>query len=309
MNECARRIYISEMCRRDSSNIMDKDISYLDRGTVYHKLLQELYTGEKSEFDENQEEFLDEVLPVFEDYRQNYILDNDEFKVISSEKVYDVEYEVGDYKVILYFTPDLYGQYNSGEYFVMDHKTSQSTSNSYLRHQWRTRFQILSYAYLLSRLELPVNVGIANVIQLISPEKPKVLKNGKLSRAISASVTYATYLEAIEELGQDPRDYRDILTKLENKVDKRFERYRYYINENNLQATGDQLGLLVEQYVNLQKVSVDPPNPMKVLGANNMACLTCQYKDYCETALMHGHSQEVFDYATQTREEFRPQTP
>lgn len=99
-----------------------------------------------------------------------------------------------------------------GKYWILEHKTAKTLKADHtLRDQ-----QINVYVLAARKLDLPVEGVIYNIVRKAVPEKPKVLKNGKLSKSLSQNITYDSYMAAIQELGQDPEYYQDVLDQLKN---------------------------------------------------------------------------------------------
>jgi hypothetical protein len=104
----------------------------------------------------------------------------------------------------------------------MDHKTTSSLD--IYENNARMDRQLSRYWWALKRLGYDVGGFIYNIILKDYPVKPKVLKKGDLSTAKNQNTTYALYMEAIEELGQQPEQYMDFLEYLENYPREYFRR-------------------------------------------------------------------------------------
>jgi CRISPR/Cas system-associated exonuclease Cas4 (RecB family) len=72
------------------------------------------------------------------------------------------------------------------------------------------------YASLNNLLLEDINIGYVNIPKA-EVKKPRVLKNGALSKDKAQNTTYKLYLEAIEENGLNVADYEDILSEITDK--------------------------------------------------------------------------------------------
>jgi CRISPR/Cas system-associated exonuclease Cas4 (RecB family) len=73
-----------------------------------------------------------------------------------------------------------------------------------------------AYASLNNLTLDDINIGYINIPKA-EMKKPRVLKNGTLSKDKAQNTTYALYLEAIEENGLNVADYEDILSEITDK--------------------------------------------------------------------------------------------
>ena len=73
-----------------------------------------------------------------------------------------------------------------------------------------------AYASLNNLALEDINIGYINIPKA-EMKKPRVLKNGSLSKDKAQNTTYALYLEAIEENGLNVADYEDILSEITDK--------------------------------------------------------------------------------------------
>ena len=73
-----------------------------------------------------------------------------------------------------------------------------------------------AYASLNNLALEDIDIGYINIPKA-EMKKPRVLKNGALSKDKAQNTTYALYLEAIEENGLNVADYEDILSEITDK--------------------------------------------------------------------------------------------
>ncbi|PWA11100.1 hypothetical protein DCC39_10400 [Pueribacillus theae] len=151
---------------------------------------------------------------VIKHYHQ-WARENDNFLILGVEVPFELV--IGKTKFIGYFDAIIE---ISGKYWIMEHKTANQTKTE---HTIRDK-QISVYVWAARELGIPVEGVIYNTIKKAVPEKPKVLKSGKLSQALNQNVTFNSYMEAIKELGHDPSGYQEILSKLEEKENTFFSR-------------------------------------------------------------------------------------
>lgn len=99
--------------------------------------------------------------------------------------------------------------------WVIDHKSHKT------RPSWNgleNDDQLTAYCYLFWRSTGIIPRGVIyNALLKRLPEEPRRLKDGSLSRDKSQAVTYDTYLQQIEAIGDDPKKYTDMLTYLAQK--------------------------------------------------------------------------------------------
>lgn len=132
---------------------------------------------------------------------------NDDFRVIGTEVACEIKVANSTYQLRFDAIVEV-----AGDLWILEHKTAtQLKAEHTLRDQ-----QISSYVLAARKLDVPVKGVIYNIIRKAVPEKPRVLKNGKLSKSLSQNITYDSYMEAIRELGQDPEYYQDVLEQLKN---------------------------------------------------------------------------------------------
>lgn len=74
----------------------------------------------------------------------------------------------------------------------------------------------VAYATLNNLTLEDIDIGYINIPKC-EFKKPRVLKNGGLSKDKAQNTTYLLYVEAIEENGLDTHDYEDILAELSDK--------------------------------------------------------------------------------------------
>lgn len=100
-------------------------------------------------------------------------------------------------------------------------------------------------------------------------DKPRLLKNGQLSKDKSQNTTYNKYIEAIEENGLNREDYEDILSELSGRT-----LLKTVKSDINLQT----LKLIME---NIDNVIKDMQKGY-VLEKCSYMCTRCDFVEYCK---------------------------
>ena len=92
------------------------------------------------------------------------------------------------------------------------------------------RPQFVAYSWAVGQLmgtNIPAAYVLYDGISRKLPKEPATLKNGSLSKAWSDSLSYESYLKAIDNNNLNVEDYSDILQRLQNRDDDPF--YARYI--------------------------------------------------------------------------------
>ena len=114
-----------------------------------------------------------------------------------------------------------------------------------------------------------IDIGYLNIPKT-ELSKPKILKNGSLSKDKTQNTTKELYLQTIKELNLNENDYIDILKDLESKE---------YIT---LIKTSVDESSIPKIFNNLHK-TIDSINAGFVLECMSQhICKTCEYKDVCK---------------------------
>ena len=113
-----------------------------------------------------------------------------------------------------------------------------------------------------------IDIGYINIPKC-EMTKPRVLKNGTLSKDKSQNTTYNMYVESINELGLNISDYEDILSELTNKT---------MINVAISQMNRDMMMRIAE---NVDHVIRDMEKGY-VLEKCAFQCKYCDFLQYCK---------------------------
>jgi rubrerythrin len=152
---------------------------------------------------------------------------------------------------------------------VVDHKTtSQFGDVAHLEIDT----QVSSYAWALRELGIDVYGLMHNQLLKAFPQPPKINQNGKISVDKRQNTTYELYMATIEELGQDPSMYSDMLEHLQQHPKQFVHRIDLHRNAKQLDKQGQMI------YDEALDMLNDPniyPNP------NYFNCMGCSFKDPC----------------------------
>ncbi len=163
-----------------------------------------------------------------------------------------------------------------GRRWIMDHKTHKNFPDE---GQRMADVQLVLYVWAWNRWnpEKKVTGIIWDYIRTKTPTVPHLLKNGELSQA-KIDTDYATYMKAIKEHDLDPKDYREILTKLENQTSPFFQRIHL---PNPSQALIDSVvGDAQDTATMIVKLG-------KVLKTRNLSrdCGWCEFNALCQAEI------------------------
>ena len=187
------------------------DNIHLQFGSMGHEVLETRIIPDESLYPELKEAFgisswnnyfttifneLDETFKDFEILHKEYRVETDDIK-----GVIDVVWK----------------NKTTGKILITDYKFSNKDKGQvdiWLDEQ----MYIYAAAYAsLNNLTLDdINIGYVNIPKA-EMKKPRVLKNGSLSKDKAQNTTYALYLEAIIENGLNVADYEDILSEITDK--------------------------------------------------------------------------------------------
>jgi len=221
---------------------------YFSIGSALHRGLEAYYTGANAAevitqyFSENcpapdDIEKLSEwdsahrlSLAIMERYRSNY--GNEPFTVCEIEK----EFEIPVVNPVSGFASQTYllagkpdGLVKIGEiYWLLEHKTAGSINTVYKKKLTLDNQSIL-YVEAMERFHgIKIHGVLYNVMLKAVPHKPKLLKNGELSRDKNQNTTIELYEQAIKENFLNADDYGGFLEYLRCHGKKEFF-YREYL--------------------------------------------------------------------------------
>ena len=186
---------------------------------------------------------------------------------------------------------DLLVRDSKGQLWVVDHKTSNSYTPGLSGLD--VDDQLTAYMYLCWKTlgEMPVGV-LYNVLLKKVPEKPRVLKSGKLSKAKDQGTTVSLYMEAINEMGLDPGDYADILEYLDATGWEQFF-FREYATRNESELLAYQNRLIVKA-TEVASIFADP-DTWAVPSPKTRDCTYCEFLSACKSADDGGDPEVILE--------------
>lgn len=230
----------------------------------------------------------DELLALGEAMLRNYAAFsavNDTFEVIRTEQRVEAPIYAADGEELgkLVGRVDGIVRTRDGAYWVLEHKTSSAGWSAEERNR---DFQTLAYLYLASRtIDEPLTGVIWNILIKRKPEKPRVLKNGQLSRDKSQPTTYDLYREAIRELGLREEDYADVLEYLRTVGFQTFFQRDFVVRSTQELAR-------FERYVQRILYELRSATPDWAIPNPSWRCAYCEYASLCR-AVEHGDDTSI----------------
>jgi hypothetical protein len=132
-----------------------------------------------------------------------------------------------------------------------------------------------SYCWAIQQmLGIKVEGVIYNELFKAVPHKPRLLQKGTLSVDKSQNTTLELYMEAIQEVGQDPAQYRDMLNFLEDQGNKFFRRVQVHRNQTELLNLQDRICLEAIDMLNDPSIYANP---------TRVNCSGCMFRTPCLT--------------------------
>ena len=159
---------------------------------------------------------------------------------------------------------------NKGDLFLWETKTGRRIPQDDMRI-WD--LQTVVYIWGLKQCGKPVKGIIWDYLRTKAPTVPAVLKNGTLSRAQNIDTDYFTYLEAIRNNGEDPKDYADFLESLKNRDVEFYKRVMVPISNAVIDSVVSDFKQTSREIYYLE----DSP----VKSISGYTCPRCDYSSIC----------------------------
>lgn len=180
----------------------------------------------------------------------------------------------------------------SGKTLIWEHKSHKSIPST----GYRLRdLQTTLYTFKLREtFNIRVDAVQWNYLRTVVPPAPARNKNDapgkRLSRA-KIDTTAVVYMQAINETGEDPADYRDILIGLANaERDRWFPRFRHALVAQEDILLRDYT-LTTERIVFRRRAWAEGnEQPVRTLSR---ACDYCAYRYLCDAVIMGGDADEL----------------
>lgn len=157
----------------------------------------------------------------------------------------------------------------TGKILIVDYKFSNSVKGyeDMLLDEQMIIYAVV-YAHLNNLTLDDISIGYMNITKK-EPQKPRVLKNGTLSKDKAQFTTKALYLKAIEDLGLSVDDYIDTIEELDNKT----------LTVFNQSTINNEMAIRIMK--NIDNVIQDM-NKGYVLEKCSHLCKKCECLEYCK---------------------------
>lgn len=185
---------------------------------------------------------------------------------------------------------DLTGLHKGRDHWGMDHKALASAPTD---SALDIDDQLTGYSYIYWRISDDALRGfLYNVLIKDPPKPPRLLQDGHLSKDKSQRTTYAQYLQAIQDIGDDPADYDDVLTFLQASGWRRF--FIRIGQERNIEQLASYEDHLWRTVRDMQACIEDPseayPNP------SQYTCPGCSVMPICKAMEEDGDVDWVINH-------------
>lgn len=240
------------------------DNIHLQFGSMGHEVLETRVIPDESLYPELKEAF---GISSWNNYFTTIFNELDEtfkdFEVLHKEYRVENEYLKGVIDVV-------WKNKITGKVLITDYKFS--TKNKGFEDIYLDE-QMIIYAMLYS-LQNNINVSDIEIGYINIPKtefkKPRLLKNGTLSKDKAQCTTRLLYLEAIKEFGLNINDYEDILSELNNK------------KMTNTVLSSINNDMMCRIMKNIDNVIEDMSNKTYVLEKCSYQCKYCEFVEYCK---------------------------
>ena len=240
------------------------DNIHLQFGSMGHEVLETRLIPDEGLYPELKEAF---GIDSWENYFTTIFNELDEtfknYEVLHKEYRVENEYLKGVIDVV-------WKNKITGKVLITDYKFS--TKNKGLEDIFLDE-QMIIYAVLYS-LQNNINVSDIEIgyINILKTEfkKPRLLKNGTLSKDKAQCTTRLLYLEAIKEFGLNINDYEDILSELNDK------------KMTNTILSSINNDMMCRIMKNIDNVIEDMSNKTYVLEKCSYQCKYCEFVEYCK---------------------------
>lgn len=171
----------------------------------------------------------------------------------------------------------------NGQLWELDHKSHKSIPDEDNRY---SDLQQVFYTWAYNKMVKPkdqVSGVIWDYIKTKPPTIPESLKAGGLTKRANIDTTYETYLEEINRLKLNPKDYTEILTSLKKGPNTFFQRVK--LPEVNGPMVETVVGDLIDTAEEIEVAHSIKPRDFR--GVRNMTkdCSFCEFFELCQTEL------------------------
>lgn len=203
---------------------------------------------------------------------------------------------------------DLIAEDKDGHLWLIDYKTRVSAFTDYQLEEASTQFAL--YQYVLNCMGYPVEGTITFQCLDKLPEAPKVLKNGKISRAKNQNCDWETYKDFVIRAGLNVEDYLDMRQTLAGK-----EYFRLTKNYRQMNEVREVWGEFMKTAQRIYTEHVAKANetlnnafPMHLKGGR-MGCIQCSFYDYCMESLRGGDTDFIIETRFTRKGKEQPKKP
>lgn len=263
----------------------------LKRGSWLHELLEAHYRGEdwrqaneelaiefNRMFEEERERFGD--LPtICADIMQAYVYhwreEDAGFKILAVEETFEVDLPHGH---TLKFRVDGIVEDDYGRW-LLEHKSHKTYPNDNYRF---IDVQSSRYVWALNKLGWEIEGVIWNYLRTKQPTKPKMTKMGRLSKA-KLDTELFTYVRGLKELGLDPRDYSDVISRL--------KKHNTFFRRERVPKPKKVIETFVREIVHTADTIERGYHPDR--SVERSCSHSCDYLELCMTELYGGDARQV----------------
>jgi CRISPR/Cas system-associated exonuclease Cas4 (RecB family) len=266
-----------------------RKVIQLERGSWMHSLLEAHYLGEdwkrihkeltkqfNTLFEEERENLGDlpgECLRIMRGYLRKYKKEDRRWKVIDAEVDEIVTMKNG---LEFHFIIDLVVEDRElGGLWLWDHKFVKNFMDA---DYMLLDAQLARYFWSAEKLGYkPLKGVMFNEVRTKPPTIPHTLKAGGVSQAKSIDTDYLTYLRAIEECGDSPGNYTEILHRLKTQPERFFRRTTM---PKDRALTKRTMRDLLQTAAEIEEAEANNRYPRAV---NKTCTWDCDFKDVCIT--------------------------
>lgn len=211
------------------------------------------------------------VTQIFEGYLRRWR--GDDLKYIGSEVPVLTDI-TPDIRLIGYI--DKIVEDKQGRRFLMDHKFHRTVPGPDGRFS-DIQTVIYFWGYNRENKGKELDGIIWDYGRMKAPTVPEILKNGQLTKRANLDCDAYTYLQTVKEHGLNPKDYKDIIKKLEGKERTFFERvYLPAPSKKLVENVIEDARQTVIVAKTLSKRGIAPRN------MDERICNSCDYRSLCE---------------------------
>lgn len=219
-----------------------------------------------------------ECARIMRSYLRQYRRQDVALKIIDAEIDDVVELPNGD---SFRFIIDLIVEQDDGSIWFWDHKTV----GRFMDDDFMLMDAQLTRYFWAAKKQLGITARgvLFNEVITTPPTAPELLRNGTLTKRANLVCDYWTYLATIKDHGLDPKDYKDVLTRLKNNTGARwFRRTRLPRSRHLLRTQMQELLMTAHNIHDAEERSHYPRTVSKGCKWD------CEYLPLCMTDLVGG---------------------